>query len=96
MPYYVKDEGVRGKIWMRGELGAHCADCAWVGDLLCDYPVGEGKTCDRAMCDDHAHEVGADIHYCAAHHAEWCRFRDSGGVSEHLKNVIAFKHEQAP
>lgn len=96
MPCYVKDEGTRGKIFLRGELGQHCADCSWVGDTLCDYPVGHDKTCDRVMCEDHGIEVAPDVHYCAAHYAEWCAFRDSGGVSERLQNVIAFKHEKRP
>ena len=86
-----RHEGAR--IFMCGENLElqNCADCTHVADYLCDYPVGDGKTCDRAMCDTHAHEIGPNLHYCDSHHAEWRRFVDAGGVSEHLKNVTAFK-----
>lgn len=77
-----------------GDLGAHCGDCMAVGDLLCDYPVGEGKTCDRPMCGDHGHEIGPDLHYCAAHYKMWTDFKERGGVDAALKNVIAFKGEK--
>jgi len=82
------------KFFICGKLGPHCADCFGVGDFLCDYPVGNDKTCDRAMCQKHAHEIAPEIHYCDAHYKEWVEFRDSGGVSEILKNIIAFKREK--
>lgn len=72
-------------------LGPHCADCAGFGDFLCDYPVGDNKTCDRSMCDHHATEIAPEIHYCAAHNAMWEKFKKRGGVRAELKNVIAFK-----
>ena len=78
-------------IHIRGDLGPHCADCADVGDNLCDYPVGNGKTCDRAICDAHAHEVAPNLHYCDAHHSAWREFVEGGGVAEELRNVVAFK-----
>ena len=88
---YIKNQPDGSRMFLCGDLGPHCAECADVGDYLCDYPVGDGKTCDREMCDTHAHEIGPNLHYCDTHHAEWKRFVDAGGVSEHLKNVIAFK-----
>lgn len=36
--------------------------CQHLSDLLCDYPMGRGKTCDLALCDDHAREIGEDRH----------------------------------
>lgn len=74
-----------------GELGNHCADCSGFSDFLCDYPVGKGRTCDRDMCEDHASQVGLDIHYCKSHNMMWEKFRESGGVDDALRNVIAFK-----
>ena len=71
-----------------------CSDCNGIGELLCDFPVGKEKTCDRIMCRDHAREISPGIHYCEGHYQEWIKFRDSGGVSEVLKNVIAFKNEK--
>lgn len=81
-------------MFLCGEFGAHCADCAAVGDLLCDFPVAEGKTCDRPMCDDHAREIGPNLHYCEAHYQMWQDFRNLGGVDDALRNVIAFKGEK--
>lgn len=78
-------------VHIRGDLGPHCADCADVGDNLCDYPVGDGKTCDRAICDTHAHEIAPNLHYCDGHYAAWREFVASGGVAEELRNVVAFK-----
>lgn len=77
-------------VFMCGDLGDHCADCMGFGDYLCDFPVGEGKTCDRLMCDDHANEIAPEVHYCAAHLKMWEEFKAAGGVSAELANVVAF------
>lgn len=42
-----------------------------MADNLCDYPVGEDKTCDRPLCDEHSFTIGTDIHYCKDHAAQW-------------------------
>lgn len=90
-----KSRGDTGKtMFLCGDFGPHCADCAAVGDFLCDYPVGKGKTCDRPMCDDHAHEIGYELHYCEAHYQMWQDFKNQGGVDDALRNVIAFKGEK--
>lgn len=81
------------KIFICGDLGPHCADCMGFGDFLCDYPVGDGKTCDRPMCSDHSHGVGLDIHYCETHFRMWKEFKESGGVDSALRNVIAIRSE---
>lgn len=73
-----------------GELGPHCGECSGVGDYLCDYPVGDGKTCDRPLCEHHAKEVAPEIHYCPSHWREWNEFRQSGGVERELKTVTPF------
>lgn len=84
-----------GYFWMCGKLKLPpCADCLDIGNFLCDYPVGDGKTCDRSMCASHAHEIAPEIHYCDGHYEMWKQFRDAGGVSEVLKNVIAFQREK--
>jgi hypothetical protein len=49
------------------KLGPECRACICVADFLCDYPMGEGKTCDAPMCRKHAREVGPDRHYCPWH-----------------------------
>lgn len=85
---------VGSKIFICGDLGPHCSDCSGFGDFLCDYPVGNGLTCDRAICVDHANEIGPDLHYCATHYKMWLDFKRRGGVDDALKNVIAFKSEK--
>lgn len=83
-----------GHGFMCGDFGPHCADCSQLGEFLCDYPVGDGKTCDRAICEDHANEIAPEIHYCAGHLKLWQEFRDAGGVRAELQNVVAFKTKQ--
>lgn len=90
MPTYIKDTE-NGRLFLRGNLGDHCS-CGWVCDALCDYPVGNGKTCDRKLCDDNcAFEVAPDTHYCKDHKAEWDKFFADGGVKTVLENVTPFK-----
>jgi len=91
MPCYTKDDPKLGRMFICGKLGPHCADCGWVADYLCDYPVGKGKTCDRDMCESHANEVGPDLHYCKAHLGMWHAYRDSGAEVRELANVLPFK-----
>lgn len=81
-------------MFLCGEFGPHCADCSAIGDFLCDYPVGDGKTCDRPICDDHSHEIGPEVHYCDTHYQMWQDFRNRGGIDEALRNVVAFKSEK--
>lgn len=93
--YAASKEGhVGSTMFICGDLGGHCADCAGFDDFLCDYPVGDGKTCDRPMCVDHAHEIAPEIHYCDGHHKMWTEFKNRGGVDDVLRNVVAFKSEK--
>jgi hypothetical protein len=96
MPCYVTKSSDGGNLFMCGDLGPHCADCAGFGDYLCDYPVGNGKTCDRAMCDNHATEIAPEVHYCAGHMKLWEEFEVSGGVKRELENVVPFKAKERP
>jgi hypothetical protein len=92
MPCYtIYDKARRPVGHLCGELGEHCRECFDVADSLCDFPVGNGKTCDRPLCEHCASEVGPDLHYCPAHAAEWRAFRDEGGVRLVLENVVPFK-----
>lgn len=77
-----------------GDLGPRCAVCGDVSDLLCDYPVGEGKTCDRALCSACTHEVVLDVHYCPGHLAEFRRFEAGGGVRDKLGDLVPFRHRR--
>lgn len=92
MPCYIAKDGDTA-IFICGNLGDHCGDvnCADVSGYLCDYPVGDGKTCDMPLCHKHAFEAAPEIHYCPAHALMWMEFRDSGGVRRELENVVPFK-----
>ena len=45
--------------------------CGEVAETLCDFPVGDGKTCDLPMCEDCHHQVGEDWHFCSVHFSMW-------------------------
>lgn len=93
MPCYLirLKDGARG--FLCGDFGPHCtaADCGDVSEYLCDYPVGDERTCDLPFCASHAYEVAPDIHYCPGHLALWLEFRKSGGMERELANVLPFK-----
>lgn len=92
MPCYRVPMKSGGHMFMCGDLGDHCTatNCSDVSDYLCDYPVGDGKTCDLSLCQSHAYEVAPDIHYCPSHLELWVKFSESGGAQEALKNVEAY------
>lgn len=82
----VRDRGL-SHIHIKGDLGPHCTECAAPGDNLCDYPVSDGKTCDRSLCEEHSHEVAADVHYCRGHFIQWREYLASQRGYEVLNNV---------
>lgn len=66
-------------ISVEGETRFMCGDgkpeplcpCWHLADILCDYPVGRGKTCDLPLCPDCAHSIGEDRDLCPIHFAEF-------------------------
>lgn len=52
----------------RGPRTRRCA-CGNPATKLCDFPMGNGKTCDVPMCDACAFGIGPDIDVCS-HHKE--------------------------
>jgi hypothetical protein len=44
-----------------------CATCGRPSTKLCDFPLGNGKTCDAAICDGCATGVGMGLDYCPKH-----------------------------
>lgn len=46
-----------------------CAVCDGLAEYLCDYPMGEGKTCDLNLCSVHAVKQpgGFPLDFCPAH-----------------------------
>ena len=46
-----------------------CSYCWEDSVVLCDYPVADGKTCDKPCCRQHARVVGENMDYCQDHAA---------------------------
>lgn len=73
-PEHVKDRIISGRpgdgpVFMCGsgvEVVPVCR-CGVESSYLCDFPVGNGKTCDMNLCDDCARVVGPDKHLCDIH-----------------------------
>jgi hypothetical protein len=60
----------RIKVFMCGEGIMPCAFCGHVADYYCDYPIGDGRTCDLPLCREHKKnrpDIGLDIDYCPHH-----------------------------
>lgn len=98
MPCYIERMKDGGIGFLCGKLGPHCAAerCPSVSLYLCDYPVGDGKTCDLPLCGSHAYEIAPNIHYCPGHLILWQAFRDSGGEARALGNVAPFARTPDP
>lgn len=58
--------GVTGIVCSRGKRPILCK-CGARGNKLCDFPIGDGKTCDKGMCDRHAVPMGKNMDYCQIH-----------------------------
>ena len=95
MPCYINNHPKLGRMFICGDLGPQCG-CGDVAENLCDYPVGDGKTCDRDLCEACAAEVAPDLHYCAPHMTMWQAYKDSGAEARELANVLPFKRTQEP
>lgn len=56
--------------------------CEYQGETLCDWPMGKGKTCDIALCTDHAKHIGEDRDLCPIHFAMWVEATRTERVNE--------------
>lgn len=54
----------------------HC-NCGHVADFLCDYPIGNGKTCDLSLCWCCRKSAGEELDMCRIHFVE---FKAKSGV----------------
>jgi hypothetical protein len=88
MPMYRTALGI---IHMRGtKLPPPCAATLWIAGkeqrcaaisaYLCDYPDGGFHTCDKALCQAHAREVGKNRHYCPPHFNDHQQTSPQGGL----------------
>ncbi len=44
-----------------------CDLCGVLADALCDWPMGNGKTCDAPLCAKHRVRQGENVDYCPRH-----------------------------
>lgn len=68
-----------------------CQECRAIGEFLCDFPMGPGKTCDRVLCSKHAYQIGEDLHFCKHHYEEYEKWRKSKGYDEALEAIVPFR-----
>ena len=88
--YIIKRMG-GGVIFLNGDLGPHCTGCMAPSEYLCDFPVGDGLTCDRPMCGEHSKQVLSNTHYCEDHAPMWEAFAEGQGIRDALANVVPFR-----
>ena len=44
-----------------------CHYCGKPAMVLCDYPLGNGKTCDKPMCNSCRTKIGPNLDVCREH-----------------------------
>ena len=54
-------------ICTRGQRSKPCHICGSPSTGLCDYPIGNGKTCDKPMCNDCRNTIGDNLDVCQEH-----------------------------
>lgn len=50
-------------------------ECGRPATLLCDWKIGDGKTCDAPICTICAEHVGPDKHLCRKHSEAYAFWR---------------------
>lgn len=61
-------DGMRGIVCTRGGRQKRCSVCnAPRAGVLCDFPIGKGKTCDKPLCGRCAKSVAPGIDHCPDH-----------------------------
>lgn len=70
-----------------------CSACGAIGEYACDFPIGDGRTCDAVLCSKHAYQVGPNTHFCEFHFREYERWRKDKGYDEALEAIIPFRKD---
>jgi hypothetical protein len=63
----ISEEGQRIFLCGSGPVAPTCR-CGHLADLLCDWPIGKGKTCDLPLCSSCSVRIGDDQDLCLIHH----------------------------
>lgn len=62
------ENGATAIVCGRGRRAERCRWCAHTpGEFQCDWKIGNGRTCDKHLCAQHAKEVAPDKHLCPEH-----------------------------
>lgn len=48
-----------------------CCGCGGIATRECDWKLGQGKTCDRPLCEDCTDSPAPGKDLCPVHAAEW-------------------------
>ena len=71
MPFYPLKDGGYVHIKMAKRPRRRCAFCTTGYEhFLCDFPLGDGHTCDKPMCLRCVVPVADGIDYCPKHKAQ--------------------------
>ena len=62
-------DGGTATVCSRGRQPRARCSCKRPATLLCDAPLGDGRTCDAPICTRCALEVAPDVHRCPRHQA---------------------------
>lgn len=68
--FFQKLSSIKIEGWVCGEGVKACAFCGVMSEFFCDFPIGDGRTCDLPMCKEHKKhrpDIGQDIDYCPHH-----------------------------
>lgn len=49
----------------------HCVTCRVPAERLCDWKVGNGRTCDKGICLEHTMSPAPDKDLCPTHAEMW-------------------------
>ena len=52
-----------------------CVSCGGESARLCDWKIGDGRTCDAAVCDEHTYSPEPDKDLCPGHHGIWLQHK---------------------
>jgi hypothetical protein len=93
MPCYIEESKLFGQLFIcaHEEIWERCAACMGGANCLCDFPVGNGKTCGLPLCAKHSHEIAPNLHYWHGHFELWKAFAESGGIKRALENTVPFR-----
>lgn len=59
------------RMFICGDIEFPACECGHAADFLCDYPAGNGKTCDLPLCGCCRESIGEERDLCRIHAAQF-------------------------